>query len=57
MPTARPAASKTAKGSIEPAARRSSRRAISARMPSGDGMLVYQSCHSSPSRVASQRAS
>ena len=30
---------------------------VSARMPSGDGMAVYQSFHNSPSRTASTRAS
>jgi hypothetical protein len=36
---------------------RPSRRSISAAMPSGDGTAVYQSFHSSPSRVASRRPS
>ena len=57
MPATRPAASKTVKGSIEPCACRRSRRSISAAMPSGEGTLVYQSLHNSPSRTASTRPS
>src|SRR5512133_2702861 len=55
MPTMRPAAFITVKGSMLPEACRPSRRLISAAMPSGEGTAVYQRRQSSPSRVASIR--
>ena len=58
MPTAlRERLSMTAKGSIEPFACKASRRSISAPIFSGSGMVVYQSCQSSPSFTASIRSS
>src|SRR4249920_2688840 len=56
MPAGTPAASSTVNGSIEPLACRPRRRSISAAMPSGLGIDVYQSFHSSPSRAALARA-
>jgi hypothetical protein len=57
MPAMQPSASKTVKGSMEPAACSPSRRSISAAIPSGEGTAVYQSRQGSPSRTASTRPS
>ena len=54
IPTARPVrASRTVHGTIVPASCSARRRRISAAMPSGDGIRVTQSRHSSPSSTAS----
>src|SRR5450755_2858620 len=52
IPQTRPAASRTAKGSMLPAACSARRRSISFVIAAGSGIEVYQSFHSSPSCTA-----